>query len=215
MTIRRKLMASLTQYEELADYRRSVAEQYLIARNHYIELEDRWMKFRQVRNRLFATHPQSALTIEQKQNFTGLEYFDYDRRYRLLVSIDAEVEAGTLEMELPEEGLIHLLRIGRIHFSLESQPLALTVFWVQGYCGGIFLPFRDQTNNHETYGGGRYLLDTIKLADLGREEGKLVIDFNYGYNPSCTYNPRWVCPLPPPENWLPVPVRAGELNFLG
>ena len=208
-------MSNLTQYEELADYRRAVAEQYLIARNHYMDLEERWKKFRQVRNRLFAKHPQSALSAEQKQTFTELEYFDYDLRYRLLVTIDPDVEPGTLDMELPEEGIIHLLRIGRIHFSLNSQPLTLTLFWIQGYGGGIFLPFRDQTNNHETYGGGRYLLDTIKLADLGREEGKLVIDFNYAYNPSCTYNPRWVCPLAPPENWLPAPVRAGELNFPG
>jgi uncharacterized protein len=206
-------MSNLTQYEELADYRRSVAELYLIARNHYMDVEDRWINFRQGRNRLYATHPQSALSPEQKQNFTSLNYFDYNPHYRFLLPLDPAAEAGTLEMELPEEGIIHLQRIGRIHFTLEAQPLSLSLFWIQGYGGGIFLPFRDQTNNHETYGGGRYLLDTIKLADLGREEGKLVIDFNYAYNPSCTYNPRWVCPLAPPENWLPAPIRAGELNF--
>ena len=208
-------MPPLTQYEELADYRRSVAELYMIVRNRAIGIEDRWMRFRQGRNKLFATHPQSALTDEQKQTFTGLQYFDYDPRYRLLVDFDPQVEPGTLEMELPEEGIIHLLRIGRIHFALENRPLTLTLFWIQGYGGGIFLPFRDQTNNHETYGGGRYLLETIKLADLGREEDRLVIDFNYAYNPSYTYNPRWVCPLAPPENWLAAPVRAGELNFTG
>jgi uncharacterized protein (DUF1684 family) len=206
-------MSNLTQYEELADYRRSVAELYLITRNHYMELEDRCTNFRQGRNRLFATHPQSALSTEQKQTFTSLKYFDYDPHYRFLLALDPAVEPGTLDMELPEEGVIHLQRIGRIHFTLDSQPLNLTLFWIQGYGGGIFLPFRDQTNKHETYGGGRYLLDTIKLADLGREEGKLVIDFNYAYNPSCTYNPRWVCPLAPPENWLPAPISAGELDF--
>jgi uncharacterized protein len=206
-------MSNLTQYEELADYRRLVAELYLIARNHYMDLEDRSINFRQGRNRLFATHPQSALSPEQELTFTGLKYFDYDPRYRFLVSIDPEVEPGVLDMELPEEGVVHLQRIGRIHFTLGSQSLSLTVFWIQGYGGGIFLPFRDQTNNHETYGGGRYVLDTIKLADLGREEGKLVIDFNYAYNPSCAYNPRWACPLAPPENWLPAQIPAGELNF--
>jgi uncharacterized protein (DUF1684 family) len=206
-------MSNLTQYEELADYRRSVAELYLITRNQYMDLEDRCINFRQGRNRLFATHPQSALSTEQKQTFTGLKYFDYAQHYRLLIPMDPVVDPGTLEMELPEEGIIHMQRIGRIHFTFDSQPLNLTLFWVQGYGGGIFLPFRDQTNNHETYGGGRYLLDTIKLADLGREEGKLVIDFNYAYNPSCAYNPRWVCPLAPPENWLPAPIRAGELDF--
>ena len=68
---------------------------------------------------------------------------------------------------------------------------------------GVFLPFLDETNRSETYGGGRYLLDTIKGADLGREGERLVIDFNYAYNPSCAYNSRWQCPLAPQENWLP------------
>jgi hypothetical protein len=69
---------------------------------------------------------------------------------------------------------------------------------------GVFLPSLDETNRSETYGGGRYLLDTIKGADLGREGERLVIDFNYAYNPSCAYNSRWQCPLAPQENWLPV-----------
>jgi uncharacterized protein len=56
-------------------------------------------------------------------------------------------------------------------------------------------------------------LDTIKYADLGREPGGLVIDFNFAYNPSCAYNPRWVCPLAPAENWLSVPIWAGEMRF--
>jgi uncharacterized protein (DUF1684 family) len=98
---------------------------------------------------------------------------------------------------------------------MDEQPVALSVFWVMGYGGGIFLPFRDQTYQKETYGGGRYLLDTIKHADLGGDSSGLVIDFNYAYNPSCAYNPRWVCPLSPIENRLSVPIRAGELNFMG
>jgi uncharacterized protein (DUF1684 family) len=208
-------MSNLAQYTELVDYRRSVSDLYGIARNKKLEPADRLTKFRRKRDRLFATHSQSALSPEQKLDFTGLKYFNYDPGYRLLAPFDSRVEPGTLEMELPEEGIIHLLRIGRIHFTLDNQMLSLTLFWIQGYGGGIFLPFRDQTNNHETYGGGRYLLDTIKLADLGNEEDKLVIDFNYAYNPSCTYNPRWVCPLAPPENWLPVRVPAGEMDFYG
>jgi uncharacterized protein (DUF1684 family) len=80
-----------------------------------------------------------------------------------------------------------------------------------GYGGGVFLPFRDATNNRQTYGGGRYLYDTIKGADLGTAQGGIVLDFNYAYHPSCYYNPRWVCPLAPPQNILDFPVTAGEM----
>jgi uncharacterized protein (DUF1684 family) len=103
--------------------------------------------------------------------------------------------------------------IGTISFEVNGQVVSLTLFWITGYGGGIFLPFRDLTNATDTYAGGRYLLDTIKGADLGREGDQIVIDFNFAYNPSCAYNDRWSCPLPPPENRLPVPIRAGELRF--
>jgi uncharacterized protein len=75
------------------------------------------------------------------------------------------------------------------------------------------LPFKDLTSASETYGGGRYLLDTIKHADLGAENGRLVMDFNYAYNPSCAYDPRWHCPLAPAENSLPVRIAAGEKRY--
>ncbi len=104
---------------------------------------------------------------------------------------------------------------GRVRFTVDDQPVMLTLFWILGYGGGMFLPFRDTSNGHETYGGGRYLLDTLKGADLGRDGDLLVIDFNFAYNPSCAYNPSWHCPLAPPENWLRVPIWAGERNFVG
>ena len=87
----------------------------------------------------------------------------------------------------------------------------LILYWIMGYGGGVFLPFADETNGVETYGGGRYLLDTIKGADLGTApDGRVILDFNFSYCPSCAYSPRWVCPLPPPANRLRASVRAGE-----
>ena len=87
----------------------------------------------------------------------------------------------------------------------------LTLYWLLGYGGGVFLPFADATSGRETYGAGRYLLDTIKGADLGSTpDGLTVLDFNFAYNPSCVYSPRYLCPLAPPANRLPMPVRAGE-----
>ena len=105
---------------------------------------------------------------------------------------------------------VRFRRFGVVRFELAGSPRELALFWLEGYGGGAFLPFADATSGEETYGGGRYLLDTVKGADLGEADGRLVLDFNFAYNPSCSYDPRWVCPLSPPENRLPVEVRAGE-----
>ncbi len=117
-----------------------------------------------------------------------------------------------------EDGIISYRRAGRIAFLFEGQRCQLTVFSLVGYGGGLFLPFRDSTSGKETYGGGRYLFDTVKNTDglaLQIQAGstEITIDFNYAYNPSCAYDARWLCPLAPRENWLPVPVRAGEKLF--
>ena len=81
-----------------------------------------------------------------------------------------------------------------------------------GYAGGLFIPFRDATNGTETYGAGRYLVDAAKSADLGGDPatGTLIVDFNFAVQPSCAFDPRWACPLAPPENRLDIPIRAGE-----
>ena len=87
----------------------------------------------------------------------------------------------------------------------------LTVYWVEGYGGGLFIPFKDLTSGAQTYGGGRYLVDAIKGADLGlTETGALILDFNFAYSPSCAWTPDFVCPLSPPENTLPTAIEAGE-----
>ena len=103
-------------------------------------------------------------------------------------------------------------KIGTLEFELDGAPQQLAALWISGYAGGLFVPFRDATCGTETYGAGRYVLDTIKSADLGSNlaEGTVILDFNYAYHPSCAYDPRWVCPLAPPENRLAIPIRAGE-----
>jgi len=104
-----------------------------------------------------------------------------------------------------------LERIGSVRVPFPTGDRELGIYWMSGYAGGLFLPFRDATSGRETYGGGRYLLDTIKHADLGHEDGKLVLDFNFAYNPSCAYNEAWACPLPGPANRLAVEIPVGEL----
>ena len=106
-------------------------------------------------------------------------------------------------------------RFAEARFAAGGGEHALELYWLEGYGGGLFLPFRDATAASETYGGGRYLLDTVKGADLGMDGGRLVLDFNFAYNPSCSYDPGWVCPLSPPANSLPIAIRAGERHSAG
>jgi uncharacterized protein (DUF1684 family) len=101
-------------------------------------------------------------------------------------------------------------RFARARFELHGEPCALELYWLEAYGGGVFLPFGDATGGGETYGGGRYLLDTVKGSDLGGGDDTLVLDFNFAYNPSCAYDPRWACPLTPTANRLSSAVRAGE-----
>ena len=120
-----------------------------------------------------------------------------------------------ITIELADDGPLHLRRVAAVHFELSGQSAQLSLFWVQGYGGGLFLPFTDRTKRTETFGGGRYLYDTIKGVDLGVDEHEILLDFNFAYNPSCAYNDRWVCPLAPQENDLNLTILAGEKRFMG
>jgi len=168
-----------------------------------------WRDWRAVRDQLFASHPQSPIPAPARAAFTEVPYYDYDPAARALADVE-ESTPVVYDVPTSEGGSYRFTRFGAARFALRGHPLRLDLFWLEGYGGGLYLPFRDATSGDETYGAGRYLLDTIKGADLGAEGGRLVFDFNFAYHPSCVYDPRWVCPLAPPSNRLPVPVRAGE-----
>ncbi len=193
---------------DLLDYRRRVHELYRDVRSG--EGAATCTAFRTAKDELFRTHPQSALNNEQQSAFTGLRYYDYDPAYRVIAQIDTHVESETLTVELDDDGRFSYRRFGEVRFTLPTGSGRLSVFWINGYGGGVFIPFGDTTNRESTYGAGRYLYDTIKGADLGATFDSLVLDFNYAYNPSCAYNERWVCPLSPRENKLAFPIAAGE-----
>ncbi|HEX2048996.1 MAG TPA: DUF1684 domain-containing protein, partial [Actinomycetota bacterium] len=130
-------------------------------------------------------------------------------RARVLADV-APAEPVTYDIATSTESSYSFTRFGVARFELRGRALELEVYWLEGYGGGVFLPFRDATSGAQTYGGGRYLLDTVKGADLGHDGDRLVLDFNFAYNPSCAYDPRWTCPLAPPRNRLDVAVHAGE-----
>ena len=141
--------------------------------------------------------------------FSGLDHFAYDPRARTLGDVEP-APPERVEIGGSAGSSTTFLRIGRARFELFGEVCALALYWLDGYGGGLFLPFADATSGVTTYGAGRYLLDTVKGADLGAEDGRLVLDLNFAYNPSCSYDPAWACPLPGAENRLPIAVRAGE-----
>jgi uncharacterized protein len=168
---------------------------------------DRW---RGVRRQLIRSHPQSPIPDPGARSaFAGPHYFDYDPAARVVADVE-EAEPERVVIEGSADGRFEMTRFGTARFELLGEPRQLSLYWVEGYGGGVFLSFRDATSGRETYGACRYLLDTVKGADLGQEGDRPVLDFNFAYNPSCSYDPGWACPLAPPENRLPIPVRAGE-----
>ncbi len=161
------------------------------------------------RDELFAGHPQSALPPERREGFEGLSYFAHDPGGR--VEADVEVtERRRYDIPSSTGETMSFERFAVARFALGGEPCELELYWLTSYGGGLFVPFADATAGEETYGAGRYLLDTVKGADLGTRDGRLVLDFNLAYNPSCSYDPRWSCPLAPPPNRLKIPVRMGE-----
>jgi uncharacterized protein len=199
---------ALLDFEQLWDWRRRVADLYGHVRSR-AGLAG-WQLWRAERDTLFAAHPQSPLDAERRARFRGLTYFDYDPGLRLCAQLVAAATAERESLDLGRDGTANLLPFARTE-GLESHfGNELTLYWIEGYGGGVFLPFADATNATDTFAGGRYLLDTIKGADLGRTRGRILLDFNFAYNPSCAYSERWTCPLPPASNRLVRAVCGGE-----
>lgn len=211
----------MSNYLELYDYRCRVAAMYRKRNQAMLAGEDSeavLRRFRAARDELFANHPQSALDEEQRKVFKGLRYFPLNSALRFGVDIDTDVEPERQEITMNANERMSLITIGRVHFTVGQEAVMLTMYWLDVYGGGLFLPFRDTTCPGESYGGGRYLFDTVKGSDFlpapgGNDWKRIVLDFNYAYNPSCAYNDAWVCPLAPVENRLQVPLRAGERKY--
>jgi uncharacterized protein (DUF1684 family) len=189
----------------LLDWRRRVGGLYAAARSAR-DPEAGWRTWRDGRDELFADHPDSPLDDAARRAFQGLPFSAYDPALRFEALL-APAEPLRLDLPTADDGAVPLHRIGTVALGDLGH---LDVWWLGGYGGGIFLPLRDGTAGRTTYGGGRYLLDTIKGADLGGAGDRLVVDLNFAYHPSCTYDPRWSCPLAPEGNRIPAAVEAGE-----
>ena len=189
----------------MLDWRRHVAALYagIRATADPVEAHALWAAGRDA---LLRTHPASPLPPAERERFAGTTVAPYDPAYRFVVPV-AAAPAATRALPAGDDGEVALERVGRVALPGLGD---LDVWWVGGYGGGLFLPVRDATSGATTYGGGRYVLDTVKGADLGGDRTALVVDLNFAFQPSCAYHPAWVCPLPATGNTLTAAVPVGE-----
>lgn len=168
--------------------------------------------FRREIDNFMKNHPQSPLDHEQRQDFEGLDYYDYNQDLDLEVEVERFPEDEPMVvMETNTGDAREFKRWGRFTFQVNGEE-ATMVIYSDAHGHEFFMPFKDSTNGSETYGAGRYMDDHRPgFRQLGPEHFE--IDFNYAYNPYCAYSPAYSCPLPPRENWLKVSIRAGEKNF--
>ncbi len=192
----------------LADWRRHVAEIYSEVRRAGDPARAHAL-WRERRDELFRGHRQSPLGPADPMRADGLPYWPYDPRLRFAVSVLPVSDAKSYAITTGEHELTRIRQIGLVEL---PDPVGgrLAIWRLEQYGGGLFVPFRDATAGDTSYGAGRYLLDTAKGADLGLDTGRLLLDFNFAYHPSCRYDLRWQCPLAPPENHLSALIEAGE-----
>jgi uncharacterized protein (DUF1684 family) len=192
---------------DILDWRRRVFAVYATVRaaSDAAEAHALW---RRGRDKLFATHPASPLLPEARTAFTGLPVPDYDADWRFEVEIEA-ADPDRIELDTGTDGVVPFERLGLVDVPGVGT---LDVWRLASYGGGLFVPVKDASAGKDggTYGGGRYLLDTVKGADLGSGDRSLVIDLNFAYNPSCAYDPAWACPLAQPGNVVGVEIPVGE-----
>lgn len=195
---------------EVVDWRRRVFALYAAVRRADSP-EDAHELWRIERDDLMLRHPATPLLPEDRALFEGLSIASYDADWRFELPI-LPADPGGFEFATGTDGVVPFERIGKVEI---PDVGALDVWRLMSYGGGLFIPVRDALAGQPggTYGGGRYLIDTIKGADLGSdaERGTIVLDFNFAYNPSCAYDPAWACPLAQPGNVLSAAVPVGEL----
>jgi uncharacterized protein (DUF1684 family) len=155
----------------------------------------------------FRVSADSPIPEAQRATFKGLAYFPIDASYSVPASLAEERSADPVIIELAtsRNTVDRLARVGTITFRLAGTRYTLTAFATAADgLNRLFVPFGDLTNRQETYGGGRYLNLTRTATGL------YDLDFNTAFNPYCVYDVNYTCPLPPPENRLPVAIPAGE-----
>jgi uncharacterized protein (DUF1684 family) len=203
-----KIATAIAGELELVDWRRRVSELYAAVRAEG-EPQDAHALWRRGRDELMRGHPESPLLPDDEMRRSGVPYWPYDPELRFELTLEPAAEAARLTLQTGGGDATSLRRLGVLSLPAPLDA-TLDVWWMEQYAGGMFVPLRDGTAGDTSYGGGRYLLDTAKGSDLGGRDGRLVVDLNFLYHPSCRYNADWQCPLAPAGNTIGYPVRAGE-----
>jgi uncharacterized protein len=164
--------------------------------------------FRVRKDEFYRRGQDSPLDRLQRKLFQGLAYFPENPDLVVVAALEPPENPGEVTLETSTGDSQTFRRGGIVHFTVDGEASQITLLQAE-HDEQFFVPFRDATSGQTTYGSGRYL-----EVDPPRD-GHVVVDFNYAYNPYCAYNGQWSCPLPPVENWLPVPIRAGEMEFPG
>jgi uncharacterized protein (DUF1684 family) len=159
----------------------------------------------------FASHYQSPLSMADSHDFRGLAYWPPDPNYRYEIELNEYEEKEVINVADTGGNMGSLMRWGEFRFQIAGEQCSLQAYKSDPGEERLFVPFRDKTSGKESYGAGRYL-DLEPETHL-TNESKWIFDFNQAYNPWCAYSEHYVCPFVPPENWLRVPVRAGEKQY--
>jgi uncharacterized protein len=167
-------------------------------------------KERKMKDQFMARHPESPFIIGEAAGFHGLRYFPVDPSYRIAATLERKELPGEASLRTNRGGELTCRYVGDMRFRVEGRELRLRVFHAGEQVGpSVFIPFRDATCGAESYPSGRYLI--LQLT----EDDRYTLDFNLAFNPYCAYTERFECGLPPPENDLPVSIRAGEQAWSG
>jgi len=189
---------------DVLDWRRQTHAMYAAVRADPDAAKAHSMWIRR-RDELLMTHPASPVPQEDRASFVGADVPPYDGAFRFVVPVAAATNPETRDVTTGTDGLVRFDRVGMVDL---PDVGTLDVWWLLGYGGGFFVPIRDR--DPRSYGGGRYVIDTVKGADLGGDPDSLVVDLNFAYQPSCAYDPAWACPLAGAGNTVATAVPVGE-----
>lgn len=165
---------------------------------------------REQKDEFFVSDIGSPIPPARWRKFRGLVYFSAKPGYCLTLELKEHQDKRTVQVKDSKGNDRRYIRWGEFSFELNGQALALQAFKSDESEKRLFIPFKDSTSGNETYGAGRYL-DLEEEQDFA--DGKWILDFNRAYNPWCAYSENFACPLVPPENWLQVPIKAGERAY--
>ena len=175
------------------------------------EWEGRVKIEREEKDKFFKTHFQSPISFAERQRFKGLNYYSLNSSYRFELELQEHKEKEIVKIEDTKGNEREFIRWGEFRFKIGNADCKLQAYKTSSEEERLFISFRDATSGKETYGAGRYF--DLEIGKHQTSEGKWILDFNDAYNPWCSYSKNYACPFTPPENWLKVPIYAGEKNY--